>query len=172
MHVKGKTQNLMFVVVPDAHKSLLEDRAWEDLELLKRVYQLNREKVSDTNTGNYFVNYIVHRFPEMFKGQGMLPFTYKIQLKCDAKPVIHAPQRVPGPLRDSLKKELDRMMDLGVIRPIKEPTDWVKRREKTQWWVKSETPKTSMRTLKKSITRYQKGKRSQVKWHGWDILAN
>ena len=118
---KGKTQNLMFVVVPDDHESLLGDRA---CEVVKRVYQLNSKKVSDTNTGNESVNDIVHRFPELFKGHRTLPFTYKIQLKSDAKPVIHAPRRVPAPFRDSLK-ELDRMMDLGVIQPIEEPTDWV-----------------------------------------------
>ena len=44
MRVKGKTQNLMFVVVPDDHESLLWDRACEDLELVKRVYQLNSLK--------------------------------------------------------------------------------------------------------------------------------
>ena len=68
MRVKGKTQNLMFVVVPDDHKSLLWDRACEDLELVKRVYQLNSEKVSDTDTEKESVNDIVHRFPELFKG--------------------------------------------------------------------------------------------------------
>ena len=123
MRVKGKTQNLMFVVVPDDHESLLGDRACEDLELVKRVYQLKSEKLSDTDIGKESVNDIVHRFPELFKGHGTLPFTYKIQLKSDAPPVIHAPRRVPAPLRDSLKKELDRMMDLGVIRPIEDPTD-------------------------------------------------
>ena len=123
MCVRGKTQNLMFVVVPDDHESLLGDRACDDLELVKMVYQLNSEKVSDTDTEKESVNDIVHRFPELFKGHGTLLFTDKIQLKSDATPVIHAPRRVPAPLRDSLKKELDRMMDLGVIRPIEDPTD-------------------------------------------------
>ena len=120
MRVKGKTQNLMFVVVPDDHESLLGDRACDDLELVKMVYQLNSEKVSDTDTGKESVN---DSFPELFKGHGTLLFKDKIQLKSDATPVIHVPRRVPAPLRDSLKKELDRMMDLGVIRPIEDPTD-------------------------------------------------
>jgi len=47
----------------------------------------------------------------------------KIQLKENAQPVVHAALRVPAPLRDSLKKELDRMTMLGVIKKVEEPTD-------------------------------------------------
>lgn len=39
--------------------------------------------------------------------------------------MVHAPRRVPAPLRDALKKELDRMTNLGVIKKVQEPTDWV-----------------------------------------------
>ncbi|KAI3355026.1 hypothetical protein L3Q82_017850 [Scortum barcoo] len=49
----------------------------------------------------------------------------RIQLKDDAQPVIHAPSRVPAPLRDKLKQELDRMTSLGVIKKVEEPTEWV-----------------------------------------------
>ena len=54
-----------------------------------------------------------------------MPFTYKIQLKEGAQPVVHAARRVPAPLKDCLKKELDRMIMLGVIKKVNEPTDWV-----------------------------------------------
>ncbi|KAM9375731.1 receptor-interacting serine/threonine-protein kinase 3-like isoform 1-T2 [Pholidichthys leucotaenia] len=60
-----------------------------------------------------------------FKGFGTLPFTYKIQLKEGAQPVVHAPRRVPAPLREALKRELDRMTNMGVIKKVQEPTDWV-----------------------------------------------
>jgi len=53
-----------------------------------------------------------------------LPFTYKIQLK-GVQPVVHAERRVPAPLKDCLKKELDRMIMLGVIKKVNESTDWV-----------------------------------------------
>lgn len=50
---------------------------------------------------------------------------YTIQLKKDAEPVIHAPHRVPAPLRERLKKELDRMSHYDVIIKVEEPTEWV-----------------------------------------------
>lgn len=65
------------------------------------------------------------QFADVFKGFGTLPFTYKIQLKENAQPIVLAPCRVPAPLYDALKKERDRMTDLGVIRKVEEPTDWV-----------------------------------------------
>ena len=49
----------------------------------------------------------------------------KINLKDDAVPVVHAPRRVPAPLRAGLKKDLERMTQLGVIERVEEPTDWV-----------------------------------------------
>ncbi|KAL7859481.1 hypothetical protein SRHO_G00146280 [Serrasalmus rhombeus] len=56
---------------------------------------------------------------------GCLPYTYTIQLKEDAQPVIHAPRRIPAPLRERLKKELDRMCEMKVITKVEEPTEWV-----------------------------------------------
>ncbi|XP_060752196.1 uncharacterized protein LOC132863418 isoform X2 [Tachysurus vachellii] len=122
IQVKGQTQNLMFVVVPNGHESLLGDRACENLQLVKRVYQVNQNVV--VQTGHDSVIDLVNQFPDVFEGQGTLPFTYKIQLREDATPVIHAPRRVPVPLREALKQELDRMTQLEVIRKIEQPTDW------------------------------------------------
>lgn len=47
----------------------------------------------------------VDQYPDMFTGFGVLPFTYRIQLKVDAQPVVHAPRQVPAPLRDKLSSK-------------------------------------------------------------------
>ena len=39
--------------------------------------------------------------------------------------VVHAPRKYPIHIKDDTKNELDEMVDLGVIRPVTEPTDWV-----------------------------------------------
>ncbi|XP_061876955.1 uncharacterized protein K02A2.6-like [Entelurus aequoreus] len=115
--VKGKVHHLCFFVVNEGRESLLGDRACEELALVKRVYSIIPKNDS--------METIVQNFSDVFKGFGVLPFTYKIQLKEDAQPVVHAARRVPAPLKDSLKKELDRMIMLGVIKKVNEPTDWV-----------------------------------------------
>ncbi|XP_019220499.2 uncharacterized protein LOC109204242 [Oreochromis niloticus] len=119
--VKDKVHHLCFSVVAEAHESLLGDKACEDLGLVRRVYYIN----TDVNSPPDSVGDIVQSFADVFKGLGTLPFTYKIALKENAKPVVHAARRVPVPLKDKLKKELDRMTALGVIRKVEEPTDWV-----------------------------------------------
>ncbi len=49
----------------------------------------------------------------------------RIRLKPGAVPVQIPPRRVPIALRAKVKKELDRMVQIGVIRPVNEPTEWV-----------------------------------------------
>ena len=116
--VKGKVHHVNFSVVNEKCDSLLGDESCEELGLVKRVYYIEADSKYDTNT-------IVQNFSDVFKGFGTLPFTYKIQLREGAQPVVHAPRRVPAPLREGLKRELDRMTNLGVIKKVQEPTDWV-----------------------------------------------
>ena len=40
-------------------------------------------------------------------------------------PVIHPPRRVPEALREPLKKELEALVQQGIITKVDEPTDWV-----------------------------------------------
>ncbi|XP_030587995.1 uncharacterized protein K02A2.6-like [Archocentrus centrarchus] len=129
---KGKQHNLLFTIVPAGHESLLGDKASEDLGLVKRIYQINtgsleiaEQNKSGTPQHCEGTSAIVEKFTSVFQGHGTLPQTYKIQLKENAKPVVHAPRRVPAPLRPALKKELERMMQMGVIERVEEPTDWV-----------------------------------------------
>lgn len=121
--VKNKTYNVLFSVVPEGLESLLGGVASKRLNLVRRVYHINCSEAASVHTST--VDSIVQRFHDVFKGLGCLPYTYKIQLKEDAVPVIHAPRRVPAPLRERLKKELDRMCHLQVITKVEEPTEWV-----------------------------------------------
>ena len=40
-------------------------------------------------------------------------------------PVIHAPRRCPIALKDEIKRQLDRVEEMGVISRVSKPTDWV-----------------------------------------------
>jgi len=121
--VKEKVHHLLFSVVAEGLESLLGDKACENLNLVKRVYHINQDYsvVSASDS----VDDIMENFTDVFKGFGVLPYVYKIQLKENAHPVVHSARRVPAPLKDRLKKELDRMITLGVIKRVEEPTDWV-----------------------------------------------
>lgn len=119
--VKDNMHHLLFSVVAEALESLLGDKACEDLNLVKRVYHINHDKSAVTTSNS--VDDIVQSFAEVFKGFGAPPYVYK--LKENAQLVVHPACRTPAPLKDCLKKELDRMTTLRVIKRIQEPTDWV-----------------------------------------------
>ena len=69
---------------------------------------------------------LLRDFSDCFEGLGSFNMKpYHITLDPDAEPVIHAPRTVPVHLQDMYKKELDSLVELGVLTPVTEPTDWV-----------------------------------------------
>ncbi|XP_059046957.1 uncharacterized protein LOC131842442 [Achroia grisella] len=50
---------------------------------------------------------------------------YHIVVNPSVMPVISASRKVPLGIRDKLKSELNKMMDMGVIRKVSHPTPWV-----------------------------------------------
>ena len=68
---------------------------------------------------------VLATYPDVFTGLGNLGEPYKIELKPDARPhAIYTPRRVPYPLRDKVKKELERMETIGVVSRVEKPTPW------------------------------------------------
>ncbi len=130
---------------------------------MKRVYCINSHDVTAKKQDT--ANDIVRRFDDVFKGLGALPFTSKIQLKEDAHPVVHAPRRVSAPLKEKLKKELNRMTTLGIIKKVEEPTDWVNLmvcvKKKNGDLTVCMDPQDLNANIKRSTTRFQSGRRSQ-----------
>ncbi len=68
---------------------------------------------------------ICQEYADVFEGIGCLDKSYHIEIDPTVKPVIHPPRRVPVTLKDPLKKELDRMVEEGILAPVNDPTDWV-----------------------------------------------
>ncbi|GBL76715.1 Retrovirus-related Pol polyprotein from transposon 17.6 [Araneus ventricosus] len=65
------------------------------------------------------------KFPELFKGLGVMKGCYSIKLKPGAIPfAITCPRRVPIPLLKQTKAELERMVEEKVITPVLKPTEW------------------------------------------------
>lgn len=68
----------------------------------------------------------VSNYPTVFKGSGKLKEPYKIVLEQGAIPyALSSPHRVPIPLRDKVKVELQRMEAVGVISKVMELTGLV-----------------------------------------------
>ena len=108
-----ETEQELFVV-EDLHRHLLGRPAIEALDLVIRVGSVRESTKSP----------VVH-YPNLFRGLGKLNGAYTIELKEGAKPfTMTVPRRVAIPLMQPVKDELSRMVKLGVITRVREPTDW------------------------------------------------
>nr|XP_050038007.1 uncharacterized protein K02A2.6-like [Dermacentor andersoni] len=62
---------------------------------------------------------------ELFNGLGTLKDEYNIPLKPDAVPFsLSVPRRIPIPLLEIVRRELDKLESAGVIRRVDKPTPW------------------------------------------------
>ena len=55
---------------------------------------------------------------------GQLPGNVTLKIDNDAKPVQCLPRRVPISVKPDLEKELEKLVNLGVLKPVTEPTEW------------------------------------------------
>ena len=66
------------------------------------------------------------QYSSCFEGIGCFPGeTYKFHLKLEHRPVRHAPRKVPVHLDEVFKKEINSLVELGILEPVTEHTDWV-----------------------------------------------
>ena len=69
---------------------------------------------------------ILKRFPDIFEGIGKFPGKpYQIQLDPKVPPKLTPCQPVPIHLKDAFKKEIDKMLKAGVLKPVQEVTPWI-----------------------------------------------
>ena len=70
-------------------------------------------------------SYYAKEFPALYTGLGEVDGEYSIKIKPDAEPyVLNTPCRIPLPQMDKVKKELEQMQKLNVIKPVGEATEW------------------------------------------------
>ena len=69
---------------------------------------------------------ILDVYSDVFTRIGKFPgMPYKFQLKENAKPVRHAPRKVPIHLQDAFHKETRNLEKLGILEETKDVTEWV-----------------------------------------------
>ena len=113
LEIRNKTTEQDVYVVAKLMRPLLGLPAIEALTLVKRVHTVQ--------VGEDFMK----SYPMVFKGLGKLKDPYKIELEPGATPhALSAPRRVPLPLREKVRTELNRMEAMSVISKVTKPTPW------------------------------------------------
>ena len=69
---------------------------------------------------------VLKNYSDIFQGLGKFPGDpYKLRLKPDSTPAKHRPQKVPLHLQDAFHEEIKRLVEIDVLEPVNEPTEWV-----------------------------------------------
>ena len=119
---KNKTASCEFFIADTDASVIFGLPLCLELGLVNLNYSITAQQTAPKITST---KQLQDEYPEQFTGLGRLPGTYKLHLKPDSTPKIHAPRRTPIQLRDQIKAELKRMIDLDVIKAVTTPTEWV-----------------------------------------------
>ncbi len=114
---------------------MLSKRVCVSLSLLRRcniheIDECTKTKSIKVNQQLYKQN-IINMYPKLFEGLGEIEGEYEIKLKPKAQPfALNVPRKVPFPMFDKTKSEIDRMLQMGDISKIDQPTEW----RAPRWW--------------------------------------
>lgn len=90
------------------------------ISLNKAVHQVSLKETFN------FAQQINTEYADLFQDEiGSLPVTYCMKLDKEAQPVVRPARRIPAAMQHKVKAELERMVTIGVLTPVSEPTDWV-----------------------------------------------
>ena len=89
-------------VVEDLTQPLLGRAAAESLKLINRIHEL---------TSDEYKAKVIHDYPKLLTGLGMMKEEYTTKLKDDVTPLaLTVPRKEPMPLYAETKCEIDRML--------------------------------------------------------------
>jgi len=121
VHLLSMFRNLEFHVIYKPVAPLLGLTDSLSLNLI----QLHSE-VHEVDTTDAFHVAILHEHKDLFQGDlGNIPVVYKMRLDANVTPVVRPSRRIPLAMEESVKTEFDRMVKIGAITPVSEPTEWV-----------------------------------------------
>ena len=126
---KGVKHRLVFNVLQGTYMPILSLDASEGMGV---------PKIKDSDPLDYIYNThegvqakkltdctVKAEYPDVFQGLGRLKDSYSIEIDESVRPVVHAPRRVPVPVREKVRKKLDEIESDGVLTPVTEATDRV-----------------------------------------------
>ena len=118
----GEVTTLRFELLETSHHSLLSLQTCLDLKLLS--YEV--ESVCLVEAHNKLTkDQIVADYPDVFRGLGLFPGEYTIELDTAIPPVQNRPRRIPHTMKQAVESKLAEMEKAGIIAQVDTPTDWI-----------------------------------------------
>ena len=100
----------------------------EKLRLIKRILTVNNDALKTENDEDDLKGEIpefVKNYKDCFGELVTLEEEHHIIVDKSVVPVVNAARQVPISMQNKVKDELHRLVNLGVIEEVNEPTDWV-----------------------------------------------
>ena len=95
------------------------------MNLIQKVNEIDSKKKPFDSVAENTKLHILDQYSKLFEGLGERHGEYKILIKPNAKPyALNVARKVPLPLLDKTRKELDKMLDMGVISRAEGHTSW------------------------------------------------
>ena len=112
-----KSVDIEVFEVKGLQRPFLSRQSSQSLNLINKIDVINKK---DYRTD------IVEQYPKLFKGLGEIDWEYEIKLNENCKLFqVTVPRKVPLPTSPIQNQtETDRMLEIGVIRKVDEPTDY------------------------------------------------
>ena len=123
----GRKHRLRFFVVNANVTPILGRDSSIGMKLVQIMDSDTIHKVSESSglPAKLTQDSVLKEFTDVFVGLGELEGEYIIHTNPDIPPVVHPPRKLPISMHDTVKKELDAMVENKVIAPVTEPTQWV-----------------------------------------------
>ncbi|UYV73002.1 K02A2.6-like, partial [Cordylochernes scorpioides] len=120
-YAAGNIKKHKWMIVNIYQKPLLSAKPIEDLNLVTKhdaVYHLANSSCSRAES-------IINKYEDVFKGLGMLPKEYHIEIEKEATPVQQHPRRIPIGLKAEFKRKLDDLEGRGIIERVQKSFSWI-----------------------------------------------
>lgn len=122
-HLSERAYNLSFYVIKRNVQPLIGLPDCLQMELIsfnKEIHHVTADEVS------CFASKIHSEYSDLFKDEiGKLPVTYSMRLNPAVHPVVKPARKIPAAMQGRVEAELRRMVNMGVLTPVSEPTEWV-----------------------------------------------
>ena len=113
----NKKYSVEFIVVDEGLTPLLGKKASVQMALIE-VCDSNFERVCTLNVGDKYKDVMQNKL-------GTLSGVQHLNVRDDIHPVVMPDRRIPISVRPKLKAELDRLVNIGVLKKVEQPTPWL-----------------------------------------------
>ena len=113
-----------FYVVDVTGPPILGLPSSEELKIVSIHIDVLNRHTNKSNNRIQSVDHLKQTYPNQFDTIGNFPGKAKLLLKDDAEPSIDAPRKCSIHIKDTLKAELDKLVECKVLRKVEEHTDW------------------------------------------------